>query len=114
MTRLCLGLYQEELVDRGEKLARLGCGWALERTHFNPGEKPGRLGSEQVLGRTLLQSWGDYEDVCCRLSALIKLMELASWPVSSTLEKENKKSVFSKRAERSHFARQPQEIRGHW
>lgn len=104
-----------KLGHRGKKLIRLGYGQAQERTHFNPGEKLGRLGSEQVLGRTLLRSWGDYEDVCCRLSALIKLMELArSWPGSSTLEKENKKSVFSERAERSHFARQPREIRGRW
>lgn len=93
---------------------RLGYRQALERTHFNPGEKPARLGYEQALERTLSQSWGDYEDICCRLSALIKLMELASWLVSSTLEKENKKSVFSERAERSHFAQQPREIRGRW
>lgn len=104
-----------KLGHRGKKLTRLGYGQALGRTHFNPGEKLGRLGSEQVLGRTLLRSWGDYEDVCCRLSALIKLMELArSWLGSSTLEKENKKSVFSERAERSHFARQSREIRGRW
>lgn len=46
------------------------------------------------LGRTPFKSRGDYEDVCCGLSALIKLMELASWPDSSAPEKENKKSVF--------------------
>lgn len=60
-----------------------------------------------MAGRTPSKSRGDYEDVCCRLSALIKLMELASWHTSSALEKENKKSVFSERARGSHFAHSP-------
>ena len=58
----------------------------------------GEVGCEQAAGRTPFKSRGDYEDSSCSLSALIKLMELASWHASSALEKENKKSVFSERA----------------
>lgn len=91
------------------RLPGQGC-WegASEETHLRPGFVPGggageqtegeSLGVSRRLGRTPFKSWGDYEDVCCRLSALIKLMELASWPASSAPEKENKKSVFRKRA----------------
>ena len=71
------------------------------------GGEPARLGVSRRLGRTPFKSRGDYEDVCCGLSALIKLMELASWPDSSVPEKENKKSVFREKSWGSHFARSP-------
>lgn len=34
---------------------------------------------------TKLKSRRDYEKICCRLSDLIKLMELVNWLISSTL-----------------------------
>lgn len=71
------------------------------------GAELARLGVSRRLGRTPFKSRGDYEDVCCGLSALIKLMELASWPDSSAPEKENKKSVFREKSWGSHLAHSP-------
>lgn len=84
-----------------------GRGW-----HTGRGKEPVRLGCKQALGRTPFKSWGDYEDVCCRLSTLIKLMELASWPASSTGERKQEKR-FQRKSPEIPFRSAAQEIMGH-